>query len=338
MTEEVEVAPPPPPPEEKPLFDLEDLLKARRGKEGVGFWEVLAYLDYKDRREDREWRRREMERMNQSQSPPNPEIEVLKTEVSELRKTVGDLLETIRSQQQQEAQKQFVEGVVKQTTDKIMPELQTVKQKLEEYDERLASGGKPPFSLEDLKETLKDSIDRIGEKVGAGGKTIPDLVSDIDKIMVLFDSIEKRVKRGEGEVDYKTMAVSTVGEIGKELIGAYRDIATFPPSLEAPPPETPASTMQTIIKRQVQNYITQRMKTGAATMNVQQAAEELGLTSGQVVWAYQTLMKEGWFHVRVPTKGKRKVKESEVPPEEKAAPEEETFSEEEQVFNPPAET
>jgi len=345
MTEEVsteteEEAPPPAPPprppsEEKPIFNLEDLLRARRGKgEGVGFWEVLAYLDYKDRREEREWRRAEMETMKRSpqSSSPNPDVEALKTQVSELQQTVGDLLETIRSERQEKAQKDFVEGVVKQTTDKIMPSLEALKERLEAYEKIPTTEPTETSELKEIRDSLKEITDKIGEKIGAKGLTL----TDVDQLLGVIETLEKRIgKKGEGgEVDYKTMAVSTVGEIGKELITAYRDIATSggrTEGFEAPQTETPASTMQTIIKRQVQNYITQRMTVGATKMNIQEAAKELGLTPGQVMWAYQTLMKEGWFHVEVPSKGKRKVKQHEVP--EEASPTE--TSEEEQVFNPP---
>jgi len=337
---EEEGAPPAPPAKEKPLIDLGEMLKRRGKGEGLGVAETILLMDYQDRQDERRYRRELADRQSKSSSP-SPEVEAVKTEVSALKKTVDDLVETIRSERQEKAQKELIEGVVQQTTDKIMPELQAVKQKLEEYDQRIATGEEPSFSLEDLKESLKEMTDKLGEKVGAGGKTLGDVVNDVDKIMELVDSIEKRLRHGEGagEVDYKTMAVSTVGEIGKELIGAYRDIATqSATSLETQEVEKPATTMQTVIKRQVQNYITQRMKAGATTMNIQEAANELGLTSGQVAWAYQTLMKEGWFHVRVPSK-RKKVKEPGTPTEEgEVEAQEQEAVEEEQVFQPPTET
>jgi len=348
QTAEKEPVVPRPPPseeekEEKRPFNLAELMRSRRKGEGPGFWETLAYMDYQDRKEERAWRREERERAtkNTPQTSASPDVEALKKEVGDLKDTVSDLLETIRSQQQEKAQKEFVDGVVKSTTDKIMPELQAVKQKLEEYDQRLAKGEPPEFSLEELKESLVDAIDRLGEKAGAGGKTLTDVVGDVDKLLGVVESIEKRIRKGEGgEVDYKTMAVSTVGEIGKELITAYKEIETSKSgglgSAEVPPAETPASTMQTIIKRQVQNYLTQRMTAGAVTFNVAEAAKELGLTPGQIVWAYKELMKEGFFQVKVSSKGK-KVRQTETIGETQIPTPTET-TEEEQVFNPPAET
>jgi len=342
-----ETLPAPPQEEEReePVFDLKSLLSSKKGAQ-FGTGEVMAYAilaDIMDRREDRReerlWKREQ--RMNPQSNKPSPEVESLKGEILQLRKIVESLAGTIQSQQQNEAQKVFVEGVVKQTTDKIMPELQAVKEKLEEYDEKIASGQKPESSsLEEIKQTLQNMTDKIGEKVGASGKTLTDVVSDVDKLMALIDAVEKRMKHGEGgEVDYKTMTVSTLGEIGKELISAYRDVSTASPSAFGQPPEqeTPASTMQTIIKRQVQNYILQRMETGATTLDVQQAAQELGLTPGQVAWAYNQLMKEGWFHVRTSQKTKGKVKQ---PVQEQTREETETegaSEESDQVFEPPPE-
>jgi len=331
--------------EEEPVFSLRDLIKGKKsGKMEMG--DVMSYAiltDIMDRREDRreqrEWRReqREMQRNNPS-SKASPEVASLKSELSEMKKLVEGLAKTIESQQQNEAQKAFVEGVVQQTTDKITPDLQAIKDKLAEYDAKIASGQQPETSLEDIKTALVEAIDRMGEKVGAGGKTLTDVTSDVDKVLSLIETVEKRLKRGEGgEVDYKTMTVSTLGEIGKELVSAYRDVATASREAEsgrAPQEETPASAMQTIIKRQVQNYIMQRMEVGATKMNVQEAAQTLGLTPGQVAWAYNELMKEGWFHVQIPQKGKQKRVNESV--EQKNEPTAET-SEETDVFEPPSE-
>ena len=335
--------------EEAPAFDLASLLKGRKGAQ-FGTGEVMAYAilaDIMDRREDRReermWKREQ--RMNPSSNKSSPEVESLKAEVSGLRKTVSDLLETIKGQQQSEAQKQFVEGVVKQTTGSIMPELQKVSERLEALEAQATSTPQPTETaeLKEIRDSLKSVTDKLGEKVGAKGLTLNDVTDLIDVI----ETLEKRVvKKGEGgEVDYKTMAVSTVGEIGKELVSAWRDISTTPKTAEGsyqpPQQETPASTMQNIIKRQVQNYILARMEAGATTMNVQQAAQELGLTPGQIAWAYNQLMKEGWVHVGIPSKkGKVKVKQpvQELQTGEKTeTPEEGASEESDQVFQPPPE-
>jgi predicted transcriptional regulator len=83
------------------------------------------------------------------------------------------------------------------------------------------------------------------------------------------------------------------------------------------------------------------MEAGATQMNVQQTAQELGLTPGQVVWAYNQLMKEGWFHVRTAqkTKGKMKVKQTVPQPQtgEETETEEGASEESDQVFEPPPE-
>ena len=331
---------------EEPVFDLKSLLASKKGGK-MEMGDVMSYAILtdimerrEDRREQREWKRevRERERANPP-SKSSPEVESIKGEISGLRKIVESLAGTIQSQQQNEAQKTFVEGVVKQTTDKIMPDLQAIKDKLAEYDEKIASGEQPSTSLEDIKQAFVEAIDRMGEKVGAGGKTLTDVSSDVDKVLSLIETVEKRLKRGEGgEVDYKTMTVSTLGEIGKELISAYRDVSTLSRGAESgqPKQETPASAMQSIIKRQVQNYIVQRMEAGATILNVQEAATTLGITVGQVTWAYNQLMKEGWFHVRTPQKKtKGKVKESAG---SQTGEETETGAEEsDQVFEPPPE-
>jgi hypothetical protein len=334
---------------EEPVFDLRSLLSSKKGAP-FGTGEVMAYAilaDIMDRREDRReermWKREQ--RMNPSSNKSSPEVEAIKTELGELRKTVTALADIIKTKEQTEAQKQFVEGVVKQTTGSIMPELQKVSERLEALEAQATSTPQPTETaeLKEIRDSLKSVTDKLGEKVGAKGLTLNDVTDLIDVI----ETLEKRVvKKGEGgEVDYKTMAVSTVGEIGKELVSAWRDISTTPKTAEGAyqpsQPETPASTMQNIIKRQVQNYILARMEAGATQMNVQQAAQELALTPGQIVWAYNQLMKEGWFHVGIPSKkGKVKVKQTVQEPqtaEKTETPEEGASEESDQVFQPPPE-
>ncbi len=319
--------------EERPAFDLLDILKGRKRGE-FATSEVLAYAilaDIMDRREDRReermWRR---QMLANPTSKPSPEVEVLKAEVGELRKTVGELLETIRSQQQEKAQKEFVQGVVEQVVGQIMPELKSVKDRLDAFEKQAAAASQqqapPPETseLREIRDSLKEITDKIGEKIGAKGLTL----SDVEQLMNVIETLEKRIvkREGGGEVDYRTMAVSTLGELGKEVVSAWRDIQTAKaPSYATQPPlqeETPASAMQNIIKRQVQNYIIARMKAGATTINTAQAAQELGLTPGQVYWAYNQLMREGWFQLQAQKQRRGKVTQPEQSkPEAEATPE-----------------
>jgi len=329
--------------EEEAVFSLKDLLRGKKGGK-MEMGDVMSYAiltDIMDRREDRreqrEWRREQREQQRTNPTSKSPEVESLRGEMKEVRNLVEGLAKTIQTQQETEAQKLFVQGVVKQTSDSIMPELQKVSARLEALEAQATTTPQSTAETAELKEirdSLKSVTDKLGEKVGAKGLSL----SDVTELIDVIETLEKRVVHKEGgEVDFKTMTVSTLGEIGKEMVTAYKEVATA--SKEArgyqpPQEETPASAMQTIIKRQVQNYILQRMETGATTMNVEQAAQELGLTSGQVAWAYNQLMKEGWFHVRTPQKGKKKkvsetVQEGEVEPE--------SASEETDVFEPPAE-
>lgn len=351
-TEETPETLPAPPQEgeeekEEPVFDLKSLLSSKKGGK-MELSDVLAYTMItdvmerrEDRREERQWRRERREGLQPNPTGKSPEVESLKGEISELRKIVESLAGTITTQQQNEAQKTFVTGVVKQTTDTIMPELQKVSERLEALEAQAASTPQPTTEtaeLREIRDSLKSVTDKLGEKIGAKGLTLNDVTELIDVIKVLEERV---VKKSEGEVDFRTMAVSTVGEMGKELITAYKEISTAKAEgAGAQPPQetTPASAMQNIIKRQVQNYIVQRMEAGATTINVANAAQELALTPGQVAWAYNQLMKEGWFHVRTPSKMKGKVKQPVQGPQTGEETETEGASEEsDQVFEPPPE-
>jgi len=328
---------------EEPLFDLKSLLSSKKGGK-MELSDVLAYTMItdvmerrEDRREERQWRRERREGQQTNPASKSPEVESIKSELGELRKTVTALAEIIKTKDQSEAQKAFLQEVGKQVTDQLMPELQAVSERLEALEAQATSTPQPTTEtaeLREIRDSLKSVTDKLGEKVGAKGLTLNDVTELIDVIKVLEERV---VKKSEGEVDYKTMTVSTLGEIGKELISAYKDVSTFPRDEGGQPKqETPASTMQTIIKRQVQNYILQRMEAGATTIHVANAAQELALTPGQVAWAYNQLMKEGWFHVRTPQKKKGKVKQTVQEPQTREETETEGASEEsDQVFEPP---
>lgn len=362
MSDETEEAPPeqtlrrsePGPPEEEekeePVFSLDSLLKDRKkGGKPMEMGDVMAYAiltDIMDRREDRReerlWKRERREGQQTNSASKSPEVESIKSELGELRKTVTALADIIKTKEQSEAQKTFLQEVGNQVSDQIMPELQAVSQRLEALEGQATSTPQPTAEtaeLREIRDSLKSVTDKLGEKIGAKGLSLNDVTDLIDVI----ETLEKRlVKKGEGsEVDFKTMAVSTIGEMGKELITAYKEISTATKAEGAgaqPQETTPASAMQSIIKRQVQNYIVQRMEAGATTINVANAAQELALTPGQVAWAYNQLMKEGWFHVRTPSKMKGKVKQPVQGPQTGEETETEGASEEsDQVFEPPPE-
>lgn len=237
----------------------------------------------------------------------------VKQELGALRSEVGTLKDYLKQQQATERDKAIREETVKEIVAQFGPTVQALEAKITELQKQ---GSTSPQTitipgLDDLSSKLREAIDKLGERAGAKSLTL----AEVEPILTLMDSLEKRMKKEPtGEFDWKTAAISTIGEIGKEAVTAAKDVmaARTPPSTLATPTPTPQSAeMQGIIKRQVQNYILRRLNTGATTMNLQEAAQNLGLAVEQVAWAYQQLMQEGWINVRVPGQRKKKVREGE---------------------------
>lgn len=235
--------------------------------------------------------------------------ESVKTEFADLKAQVATMTELISKQRATEEQKEFATNIIESVNAKIIPMIQNVQSQVYEIAKQPPPPAAPDRSEEykELSKALREAVDKMGEKAGAKSLTL----ADVDPILSIMEKIEARFKKEPaGEFDWKTATVSTLGEMGTEAIKAYREVEAAKASSIIPgQPQSPApvnTEMAAIIKRQVQNYILQRLQTGAATMNIQEAAKALGLTPEQVAWAYQTLTAEGWINVKVPAQQKGK--------------------------------
>ena len=338
-----EQPPPTLPEEERPIIDLNKILAAlRTGKGGgLGVAEAIMLMDFIDRREEREWRRQMMMRQREQHNSPSPEIQNLQQQINQLTQTVKTLMETIQKKSQEDAQRKFVEQLTQNITSQILPKIETLENRIsqiEQQAQQLREAGKTEeaSSLEVLAKELREAVEKLGEKAGASQVTLADLESLLD----IYDRIEKRLgPKSTGEVDWRAVGINTVQELGKELIGAFREIETTKRQATAQQqayvsPE--AQRMRSVIKEQLKAYILRKMKAGATMLNVAEAAKDLGLTPQQIVEAYQELAREGWFHVKIPQE-KPPVGKEEVPKTETAKTEAEAETYEgEQVFQPPA--
>lgn len=275
---------------------------ATLAKKGGGeMAEVMAYsmlMDIQerreDRREDRKWKAEQREKANSNTR--NPESEAVKSELSDLKETVNTLVETMKKKEEEKTQKEFAEGVVTNVTSQIMPTLQALQKRVDGMDTVLSQPNA------DVGKEMKEAIEALGDKLAtkvSGGKITVD---DFEPVLSLIDRLESRFKKGESgsELDWRNVAVNTLGEIGKEVVATVRDIETTKAGkggeerreVGETKPEPP---MHGIIKRQLQNYILSKLQAGATQLNIPEAAQQLGLTEKQVFQAYQALTKEGWF-------------------------------------------
>jgi hypothetical protein len=231
--------------------------------------------------------------------------DAVKTEFADLKIQVANMTELISKQREEEKEKAFAENLFEQVNAKIMPALQSLQVQVNELAKQppTPSGPDRADELREISKEIKDAVDRMGEKAGAKQLTL----ADVDPLLTIITKIDEKFKKEPtGEFDWRVATISTLGETMKEGIAAYKEVqaakaAGAGAAQGQPQSNAPANAeMAAIIRRQVQNYILGKLSTGAATMNIQDAARELGLTPEQVAWAYQTLTAEGWINVKVP--------------------------------------
>jgi len=265
--------------------------------------------------------------------------ETVKAELSGLKEDFASVREMLAKQTEEKKDRELAEGIIGQVDARLAPVMQGLQSLGSQVDELLkkpehTTGPSTSQEIIEMRTDLKEAIDKLGEKAGAKQLTL----ADVDPILSIIDRLQAKFrKEPAGEFDWRTATVSTLGEIGKEAITAYKDVATVAKSSQGTGTSQalPNTEMQAVIRKQVQNYITQRIQTGAVTMNIEECARALALSPDQVGWAYQTLMDEGWINVRIPkkTKGKGAVNEN-VQGEEKTQTETGQQTKEAEPFSP----
>ena len=220
----------------------------------------------------------------------------------------------------------------------IQDQISILNQKLNEISRRLTEEPTKPKSeeyeaLKDIANGVKEAVEKLGKVSGAGAGAGQQTITDtLDNLVVLIDKmmeVSDKFKGESSEFDWKAAGISTFGEVAKEAIRAYRETLT-------PPEEMPEETRKTeldkrLIERRVYNYAIKKISEGQLMLNPYEAAEELGLSPGQVWWAVENLKKKGMLTVTPP---KKRVKKT-VKKEEKVEKVEEGIKEGE--ISPPPE-
>lgn len=198
-------------------------------------------------------------------------------ELKELQKTVDNLVTTLGKKEEQDAFATGFKG--------LREEFKTLGEKL---SEKGGTGSTDVTTVFDQAVKLMDKITEVTKKYGAGGES--------------------------GDVDWRSVAISTVGEIGTEAIHAARDIyATKGEELgeeskvAAEKGEKPAKITQRIIDRKLLGYIQKRVAGGAFNLDSRDAAKDLGVTSDDIIDSYKRLRDKGL----VTTPGRKKQKPGE---------------------------
>jgi hypothetical protein len=127
-------------------------------------------------------------------------------------------------------------------------------------------------------------------------------LTDLETVMTTIESIEKRIKREvpAGEFDWKSTTISTLGEIGKEVVGALKENQTFKNQQYSQAPQgnmTPTSVenRKQIAKQKLQSYILKNLSKGVGELRMDEAQRDLQLAPQEILEAYNELVREGWI-------------------------------------------
>ena len=325
------------PQKERPLIDLREVLEARRGKgAGLGVPEAILFLDYMDRKEERAYRRDQAEAKATAPSTPSssPQIERLRTEFDGLKSSVADLVDRLKMREASTAQKDFADEIMKGVKNEVNPTIQALESRLKTIEEGLtvppAEAATKTSDLAEATHTLRDAIDKLGEKAGAKALNL----DDVDKILTIMDKLKVHIpKEASGEFDWRTTGITTAGEVASEFIKAYKEVSTSAAGTGELEPEAATPAKRNIIERQLLLYLQRKMKEGAVTFSPYEAAEEVGATPRQIMLALESLTQKGLWRPPKPSKGDKK----HVPPKTEASRREEKIEgviQEGEIFRP----
>jgi len=188
----------------------------------------------------------------------------------------------------------------KPKTEEESTALKEVRQSVDKINERLDKKEERDTLTETMK-GIRDDLKGLGDKLKeGGGKGVTDVGDAFDQAVTLIDKITELTKKhggtGEGEIDWKTTAITTAGEIATETIKAARDIMSGK-EVEEEEEKTTEERRETvsdrIADRKLLNYIRERVATGATQINSKTAAKDLNLTEKQVLESHARLEEKG---------------------------------------------
>ncbi|MQY62073.1 hypothetical protein GH146_02135 [archaeon] len=175
--------------------------------------------------------------------------------------------------------------------------LKEVRESLDKVNDRIEKKEeRDTFTAEmhGIREDLKSYQESLGQ--GGGGKP-GDPSAAFDQAIALMDKITEITKKyggGEGELDYKAVAISTFGEVTKEAIIAAKEIMGGGEGEEETQEQVKKEPIsQRIVDKKVLDYIRGRVAAGAADINTKDAAKALKLNQKQVFDSYQRLEAKG---------------------------------------------
>jgi hypothetical protein len=230
--------------------------------------------------------------------------EEYKRQMETIQEQLATTQALLKEQAEDKKQREHDEQLISTINQNVNPQIAALSSQVEDLTTAMQAKANEPAprteptaemaaitrQLEELKNSLAQK-----EKTGLN-------LTDLDTVMNTIETIEKRIRKDvpAGEFDWKATTVSTIGEIGKEVVNAYRDIQQSKPQQYGQQPQlgvAPPSggNPKLIAKQKLQSYILQNLSKGIKELRMDEAQRDLRLSPQEIVEVYNELVAEGWI-------------------------------------------
>jgi hypothetical protein len=221
-----------------------------------------------------------------------------------MEKQLTETQALLRANEEEKRQRERDERLIATVTASVNPQIASLQQQVSEVTAALQSKtNEPPPRQEPTAEMLSITrqLDDFKTSLAQKEKTGLNL-TDLDTVMTTIETIEKRIRKEvpAGEFDWKATSISTLGEIGKEVVDAFKELQQTKNQQMGPPGQpgaapTSAANSKLVAKQKLQSYILQNLSKGIAELRMDEAQKDLRLAPQEILEAYNELVVEGWI-------------------------------------------
>ena len=234
--------------------------------------------------------------------------EEYKKTIANLESQVAATQELLKEAAAEKKQKEHDELIINTISQNFNPQLASLASQVEALTGAYqAKAAEPPPRQEPTSEmaAITRQLDELKNSLAIKEKTGLNL-SDLDTVMSTIETLEKRIRKDvpAGEFDWKATTMSTLGEIGKEVVTAFKEVnlnKSQQPNMQGPTSaagQQSAPSGKAVAKQKLQSYIMQNLSKGVQELRMDDAQRELSLSPQEIIGAYNELVTEGWIKAK----------------------------------------
>jgi hypothetical protein len=230
--------------------------------------------------------------------------EEYKKQMESIQTQLSETQALLREREVDEKQRAHDEQLISTINQNVSPQIAALTSQVESLTATMAAKTNEPAPRTEATsdmQAITRQIDELKTTLAIKEKSGLNL-SDVNTVMETIETIEKRIRKAEpaGEFDWKATSISTLGEVGKEVVSAFREIQQNKTQQYGPP--QPSNTIppgvsntKLIAKQKLQSYILQNLSKGVSELRMDEAQRDLNLAPPEILDAYNDLVKEGWI-------------------------------------------